>query len=84
MFDIVKKMQQVLSTSSQVIITGLREGEKLHEQLIEVGVQEIESDLADIRVLRFEDNYRDGFVEVLDFVRKRNLTGLSLFLEQMI
>jgi FlaA1/EpsC-like NDP-sugar epimerase len=84
MFDIVKKMQQVLSTSSQVIITGLREGEKLHEQLIEVGVQEIESDLADIRVLRFEDNYRDGFIEVLDFVRKRNLTGLSLFLEQMI
>lgn len=84
MFDIVKKMQQILSTSSQVIITGLREGEKLHEQLIEVGVQEIESDLANIRVLRFKDDYRDGFVKVLDYVRKRNLTDLSLFLDQMI
>ncbi len=84
MFEIVKKMQQVLSTSSQVIITGLREGEKLHEQLIERGVQEIDADLTNIRVLSFNDNYRDGFIKVLDSVRKRNLNEISLFLEQMI
>ena len=84
MLDIIERMQSVLSTSSQVIITGLREGEKIEEQLIEQGVQEIPSNLADIRVLHFRSDYRDAFVNVLDMIRKRNLIGVSLFLEQMV
>lgn len=84
MLDIVRRMQVILSSASQVLITGLRDGEKLHEELIEPHAQEVTSDVQGIRVLSFQDEYLNKYAAVLAAIRSRDLGQISEFLVQAL
>lgn len=80
MLDVVRRMQEILNSHSQVLVTGLRNGEKLHEELIEPQALEIASDLQGIRVLNFQDEYLSQYVKVLPAIRNRDFTQISDYL----
>jgi dTDP-glucose 4,6-dehydratase len=54
--DVITKMQEILETNAQILITGLREGEKLNEILVENEALLMDSGNPLIKVLNFEPN----------------------------
>lgn len=82
MLDIVRKMQEILLSSSQILITGLRDGEKIQEQLVESDAHEIISEYDEIRVISFENTHLDKYFEPLSAVTVRDYDAIYELLTQ--
>lgn len=53
--NIVMRMQELLNTSSQIILTGLRNGEKLNEKLVEKDLAQLPTENPDITTIHFDE-----------------------------
>lgn len=72
MLDIVLRMQQLLSSKSQILITGLRDGEKLNELLVEKESSCEQSVYPDIKTLNLSMRNTPELVSILNAVQSRD------------
>jgi dTDP-glucose 4,6-dehydratase len=70
--DVVTKMQDILQTNSQILITGLREGEKLNEILVENESMLIDSGNPLIKVLDFDPKVYGDLYRSLESLSERD------------
>jgi FlaA1/EpsC-like NDP-sugar epimerase len=71
--DVITKMQEILLTDSQILVTGLREGEKLNEILFEDESLLVDSGNPLIRVLNFDPKKYEKFCDSLDRLNSRDI-----------
>lgn len=73
MKQVIYKMQEILGTSSQILITGLRDGEKLHEDLYE-NVSDIMPSLnPKINILKFNQEIYAEFDAILPAIKAKDV-----------
>ena len=72
MLDIVLKMQQLLESNSQILITGLRDGEKLNELLVEDDSICSESSSADIKNVSLNMKNTSSLAPILEAIQARD------------
>lgn len=71
--DVITQMQNILQSNSQILITGLREGEKLNEILVENESLLIDSGNPHIKVLNFDPKIYDLLYRSLGFLSARDI-----------
>jgi len=83
MLDIVLRMQQLLGSKSPILITGLRDGEKLKELLVEDDSICGESLSADIKNLSLNMKDKSGLAPILEAIESRDEAAMIKLLEQV-
>jgi len=77
---IIQNMQKILNSTSAVIITGMREGEKMHEQLVENGLTLTSSSYPHISTLSLIQEVKSNF-EALSLVKNKNESEITEFMK---
>lgn len=80
MLDIVLRMQQLLGSKSQIHITGLRDGEKLEELLVESDSKHKASSYPDISTLTLNMKDSPALSLILEAIASRNESAIVEFL----
>jgi len=76
MLDIVSRMQRILGSQSPILITGLRDGEKLNEILVEEDSRCEQSLHPDIRTLSLNMKSIPNLVSILNAVESRDESAI--------
>lgn len=84
MLDIVLRMQQILGSKSQILITGLRDGEKLDELLIESDSIQKTTSYTDINVLTLNIEDNPYLCMILEAIASRNESAIIELLTQNV
>ena len=83
MYQIIQRMQEILKSSSQILITGLREGEKLHEILYEDESNLKLSTHPKIKVLTFSDQDWARHISIFDSIGNRQEEKITKYLSSV-
>ncbi len=81
MIEIVRRMQSILHSSSQVLITGLREGEKMNELLVEPNVRLSRTEHPDIQTIQFAPSNLKDIESVVEGIKFRDYEKIFAFID---
>jgi FlaA1/EpsC-like NDP-sugar epimerase len=84
MIDIIRRMQKILSSESQILITGLRSGEKLNEILLEDGMNHVVTENPDIIVMKFPRPYLEKSEKVIGDIINRDFNPIKEFISEQL